>query len=60
MDENYKKARINDGYNEKIRKDSFTATERICHSTTSVVLWMDIFCEVLWMDILDGGIMRRG
>jgi hypothetical protein len=47
--------------NEKTRKDSFTATERICHIRTSEILWMDFFAgEILRMDFLDGGIMRRG
>ncbi len=48
--------------NETTRKDSFTATERSCHSRTSELGIMDgFFCgEVLRMDILGGGIMRRG
>ena len=59
--ENTRRRGIKDGYNEKTRKDSFTATERICHSRTSELLWMEIFAgEVLRMDSLDGGIMRRG
>jgi hypothetical protein len=59
--ENTRRRGIKDGYNEKTRKDSFTATERSCHSRTSELLWMDFFAgEVLRMDILDGGIMRRG
>ncbi len=36
--------------NEKTRKDSFTATERICHSRTREVLWMDFFCRRGTMD----------
>ena len=40
-----RKQGIKDGYNKKTRKDSFTTTEKICHSTTGKVLWMDIFCR---------------
>jgi hypothetical protein len=59
--ENTRRQGIKDEYNEKTRKDSFTATERGCHSWTSKLLWMEFFAgEVLGMDILDGGIMRRG
>ncbi len=59
--ENTRKRGIKDGYTEKTRKDSFTATERICHSRTCELLWIDFFAgAVLPMDILDGGIMRRG
>jgi hypothetical protein len=59
--ENTRRQGIKDEYNEKTRKDSFTATERSCHSRTSELLWMEFFAgKVLRMDILDGGIMRRG
>jgi hypothetical protein len=43
--ENLRRQDMKDGYNEKTRKDSFTATERICHSRTSKVLWMEIVCK---------------
>ena len=58
--ENTRRRGSKDGYNEKTRKDSFTATERSCHSRTSELLWMEFFAgEVLRMDIfLDGGIEK--
>ncbi len=58
--ENTRRRGIRDGYNKKTRKDSFTATERICHSRASEVFygWIFFAGEVLRMDILDGGIIR--
>jgi hypothetical protein len=43
--ENTRRQGIKDGYSKKTRKDSFTATERSCHSRTSELLWMDFFCR---------------
>ena len=42
---NTRRGDIKDGCNEKIRKDSFTARETICHSMTSKVLWIINFCR---------------
>jgi hypothetical protein len=49
--ENTRRRGIKDRYNKKTRHNSFTVRERICHSMTSEVLWMDIFCR---QGIMDG------
>ena len=42
---NTRRQGIKDGCNEKTRKDSSTARETICHSTTRKVLWIINFCR---------------
>ena len=53
---NTRRQGIKDGCNKKTRKNSFTARETLCHSTTSEVLWIINFCR---RGIRDGHFWRR-